>query len=77
MHFYDVNTIFTFCFVFLCIYLHFFFFLFRADLYHDEEIQQLLKYRPEWEELYDKILPDSYITSDNISKTISFRIIKS
>lgn len=34
-----------------------------ADLYHDEEIQQLLKYRPEWEDLYDKIQSDSTINS--------------
>lgn len=54
-----------------------FLYIFRADLYHDEEIQQLLKYRPEWDDLYDETLSDSSITtSDDISKNILLKFNK-
>lgn len=37
-----------------------------ADLYHDDEIQQLLKYKPEWEELYEKLQSNSPNSCDDM-----------
>lgn len=46
-------------------WLIFFIIVFRADLYNDEEIQQIILYNPEWVALYDEI---ENKPRDNISK---------